>query len=212
MPGISGADWGTVWYASPEMPGVRAAVTVRLDGSVLGFELHAEGTERAYPDLVAGVEFWRAFDDGEMPPIPAVSIGARQIRAVPVGELASRARAALREHLERIREHGTSVRPPRTTGDEMERRIVALRGDLKRPGRRGQPDEYYARLAVAYEAWQDTGDRLAALATQVHLTVSGLRAALNVARNRGFLTDAPKGRAGGTATEAATRLLEENED
>jgi hypothetical protein len=59
---------------------------------------------------------------------------------------------------------------------------------------------------VRYEAWQTTPDNLEVVARQVHLTVSGLRAALNTARRKGFLTNAPPARPGGMATDRAKEL------
>lgn len=58
-------------------------------------------------------------------------------------------------------------------------------GGPKRPGRRGRGIEYYAELAVQYEEWQRSGDRLAILAKRMYMSESALRAALGTARRQG---------------------------
>lgn len=190
----AGEDRGSVWFASEGSPGVRVVLTVLLDGTVTGFEVHAAGTERAspYPELESS------------PPADEVSIGTRLVRSVPVGDLAVIARAALRKEVEMWAQGSTSW-----VGDQAAVQARALHGDAKRPGRRGRPARYFAALAVAYEQWQESGDRLAVLAEQLELTESALRAALNTARTKGFLTPAPPGRAGGVATGKAKQLLGE---
>lgn len=190
-------DRGAVWFTSPDAAGVRVKVTVLLDGTVIGFSVDDEGNVAGYHYLEPGAS---------LPPLSRV-MTSRLVRSVPLAGLAQVARATLRADVERIIEYGTSRTPPRHGSAERDDQLMALRGRGKRPGRRGHPDSYHARLAVEYETWLDSGERLAVLAERVHLTESGLRAALNVARSKGLLTDAPRGRAGGEATERARRLL-----
>lgn len=204
-------DRGSVWFASGQVPGVRVVVTVLLDGTVIGFEVHDEGTERAHGRLPIGET---------LPALARVSIGTRLVRKVPIAELATMARARLRE-LAGLAER-TSNRVANLYDQqgievpslyrEVAQQARDLRADTKRPGRPGHPLAWYARLAVAYEQWQESGERLQALAKRVHLTDSGLRAALHVARTKGLLDPAPKGRAGGMATDKARRLIEEEND
>lgn len=181
-------------FESDEHPGVRVVVTFLLDGTLLSFEVHNVGVKRAYGRA-------ELLGDNARRPLADVSIGSRLVRSIPIGDLVRVARAAVLDFTEYIAEGFTGARAEQLAGQ-----IRALRGDTRRPGRRGHDDRYYAELAVAYGAWQSTPDNLEVLARQVHLTVSGLRAALHTARTKGFLTNAPPGRAGGMATDRAREL------
>jgi hypothetical protein len=96
------------------------------------------------------------------------------------------------------------------------RQFTKLSKRPRRPGRRGHDPAFYAALAIRYEQWLETGDKLAVLAKRMHLTESGTRAALHVARSKGFLTETQRGVAGGVATpkayETIRNALEENSD
>jgi hypothetical protein len=183
-------------FESDEHPGVRVVVTFLLDGTVLSFEVHNVGMTRASSraELAIGA-------DGVDRQLADVSIGSRLVRSIPIGDLVRVARSAVLEFTEYIAEGFTGE-----AAEQLAGQIRALRGETRRPGRRGHDDRYYAELAVAYEAWQTTPDNLEVFARHVHLTVSGLRAALHTARTKGFLTNAPPGRAGGMATDRAKEL------
>jgi hypothetical protein len=193
---IPSADRATGWFVADEHPAVRVVVTFLLDGTLLSFEVHNEGMERAHTPNA-----WLSRKEGGWP-LADVPILSRLVRAVPIGELVRVARATVAEFAEA---GAVGFKTPRLAG-QMADHARKLRGDTKRPGRRGHPDRYYAELAVAYEAWQATGDTLKVFADRVHLTSSGLRAALHTARQKGFLTKAPPGKAGGMATEKAKEL------
>lgn len=86
--------------------------------------------------------------------------------------------------------------------------------DLPHPGSRGRDDLFYARLAQAYvealaEAPRAPLRRMLdeAAAAGEHETADGLRGRLRRARERGFLTAAPVGQAGGELTPKATAIL-----
>jgi hypothetical protein len=183
-------------FESDEHPGVRVVLTFLLDGTVLSFEVHNAGTKRAYSRSELAL---RA--DAVDRPLADVSIGSRFVRSIPIGDLVRVARAAVLKFTEDTAEGFTGE-----AAEQLAGHIRALRGDTRRPGRRGHDDRYYAQLAMAYEAWQTTPEKLEVRARQVHLTVSGLRAALHTARTKGFLTKAPPGRAGGMATDRAKEL------
>ncbi|MFJ4688261.1 hypothetical protein [Streptomyces sp. NPDC088789] len=176
---------GSVFFISDSRPGIWLSLTLVLDGTetVTGVEIRLQHPER-----------------------PAdAAIGTRLLRSVPLGELAHEAMKELRDRADR------AASPQFAANQEQALlRALALRSKPighKRPGRRGRPPEYYARLAVEYERWRQTGDRLAVLARQENMSESALRAALNTARSKGFLTQAPRGRAGGSATEEAKAVL-----
>lgn len=181
---------GTIYFFSTRRAGTYLAVTLPLDGS----------------ETVVGFEMWQQEQQG-----PAeAAISTRLLRSVPLGRLAH---AALLE-LRRRANHGTDSRfwegDSAGQGQAMLRSLALVSeptGGHKRPGRRGHPDEHYARLAVDYEKWQQSGDRLAVMAARWFLSESALRAALGTARRKGFLTPALPGRAGGKATEKAKIVL-----
>jgi len=79
-----------------------------------------------------------------------------------------------------------------------------------RRGPKGEPIEYYAKLARDYVRKCEEGrSPVKALAKARNMKVSTARAALNRARNRGLLTRQKQGRAGGQLTKSATRVLSE---
>jgi hypothetical protein len=177
---------GTVLFLSPKRSGIWLTLTLILDAteSVTRFEVRQQYTERA----------------GEIP------IGTRLLRSVSLGHLAREGLKELRKRAER----GTDPRFDPAGRESALTTSLALHSKPaghKRPGRRGHPPDHYARLAVEYEAWQRTGERLAVLAKQKHMSESALRAALNAARSKGLLTKAPPGRAGGSATAKAKAVL-----
>ena len=180
---------GTVVFLSAKRPGILLVLTLILDGTetVTRFEVRQQRTERR----------------GEG------SIGTRLLRSVSLGQLAH-------DGLQELRKRANRRTDPQFWRDDPAGRNQATLETLalysvplnhKRPGRRGHPREYYARLALEYEAWQQTGERFAVLAKRKHMSESALRAALGAARNKGLLTKAPPGRAGGNATEEAKTLL-----
>jgi hypothetical protein len=180
---------GTVYFFSTRRPGTFLAITLPLDGSenVVGFEVWQQEQER-----------------------PTGVVTTRLLRSVPLGRLASVALTELRRRANR------STATQRWGGDSAGQEHAVVRslallatpiGGHKRPGRRGHPDDYYARLALEYEEWQRSGDRLSVMAARRFLSEPALRASLGTARRKGFLTPAPPGRAGGSATEKAKRIL-----
>lgn len=189
---------GRVWFAFPDL-GVVAVVTMSLDGTALGCELHVDGTAASYPPY--GIDDF----EYETPPGPLndLSIGARTMREIPWGELVTVARPFLRAEAE-LRLDVMAQRGDHGLAQIQER---ALREPGRRPGRRGHADEHFAQLAVAYEEWQRANKPLAALAEQFSYSESGLRAAIATARRKGFLTPTQRGRAGGEATNKAKELL-----
>jgi hypothetical protein len=77
-----------------------------------------------------------------------------------------------------------------------------------RPGRRGRPDAFYARLAAQYvELLKTSSTPTKDLAETRNYSPSSTRDFLNQARTRGLLTRSAKGRAGGELTEKARELL-----
>jgi hypothetical protein len=85
-----------------------------------------------------------------------------------------------------------------------------------KPGRRGRPDLFYARVALDYVRALGVAPATPtrrmlddAAARGEHMTVNEVRARLRRARRRGLLTDAPPGRPGGELTDRALTLLRE---
>lgn len=181
---------GSVYFISDGRPGICLSITLTLsDGTetIIGFEVRQLQPER---------------------PVE-VAIGTRLLRSVHLGELAREATEELRRRADRAVGQGFWRNDPAAYERAMLKSLAlhSFPSGPKRPGRRGHPPEYYARLAIAYEMWRQTGDRFAVLAKQKCMSESGLRAALGTARAKGFLTKAPSGRAGGVATEKAKAIL-----
>jgi hypothetical protein len=84
-----------------------------------------------------------------------------------------------------------------------------VRPERGRRGPKGTPDSWYALLAADYLDAIKGGSRspVADLAKERGMSEVGLRAALNRARKRGLLTRKGTGRAGGTLTPRAVRIL-----
>jgi hypothetical protein len=82
-----------------------------------------------------------------------------------------------------------------------------------KPGRRGRPDLHYARAALDYVEALEAAPRAPVryLIEQAggHMTADEIKARVRRARERGLLTKATKGRAGGRLTSKARKLLRE---
>jgi hypothetical protein len=77
-----------------------------------------------------------------------------------------------------------------------------------RPGRRGRPDAFYARLAAQYvDLLRTSSTPTKDLAELRNYSASSTRDFLNQARKRGLLTPSSVGRAGGELTEKARELI-----
>jgi hypothetical protein len=76
-----------------------------------------------------------------------------------------------------------------------------------RPGRRGRDDLDYARVAAQYVALLHSQTPLKQLAEELRFNAKQVRNLLRKARDRGLLTEAPTGKAGGTLTPYALELL-----
>lgn len=83
--------------------------------------------------------------------------------------------------------------------------------DMRRPGRRGRPDVFYAELAAEYVAWLESPDdqTLTEFAQTRFVSESQMRNLLHEARYRKLLSKSPPGKAGGHLTERAIALLVE---
>ncbi len=73
----------------------------------------------------------------------------------------------------------------------------------RRPGPAGRPDAFYAHVAALYVGCPSRRTALADLAAQLGRPTAHVRQLLATARERGLLTAAPIGRAGGSLTQAA---------
>jgi hypothetical protein len=81
--------------------------------------------------------------------------------------------------------------------------------DPLRPGRKGHPDLLYAKLSSDYvrELARGTRNPVASIARRQHFSPSWVSQLIVRCRQKGFLTAAPVGRAGGQLTEAALAVL-----
>ena len=76
-----------------------------------------------------------------------------------------------------------------------------------RPGRKGREERDYAEVAARYVDALGSRTPIKELAEQLFLSDSQVRSVLNKARDRGLLTAAPKGKAGGKLTDKALKIL-----
>ena len=80
-----------------------------------------------------------------------------------------------------------------------------------RPGRRGRPDVFYARLASEYVELLRTSSTPTKDLSEMHnYSATSMRDFLNQARAHGLLTRPQRGQAGGQLTEDALKLLAEH--
>jgi len=138
-------------------------------------------------------------------PPPARPLTRRALQAVPLGELERLARAHLAEVVD-ANDQGVM-----RLADEHPAIMATIRSSagFKRQGRRGRGDVFYAEAAAVYrdEVQADPSRATVRAAARLGLDASQLRGVLGQARRRGLLTSAPAGRAGGSPTEKARRLL-----
>jgi hypothetical protein len=93
--------------------------------------------------------------------------------------------------------------------DPLTHRLTKGFAESRRPGRRGRDDVEYAAVADVYikHVRLNSSAPVERAAEELNYSTSTVRALLNKARNRGLLTRAGPGRAGGDLTEKAKRLL-----
>ena len=166
---------------------------------------------------------------------PGARLTARGLRRAPLGEMERAVRSeahelALREldlhaspgGIARRSREPVSYRPSEEeVASVVERRALAIAAfrmandfaERPRPGSAGRGDTHYAAVAASYVALLDAGDPrpVAALADQLHLSVTTVRNLLYKARERGLLTSAGRGRAGGQLTDKAKEMLSGND-
>jgi hypothetical protein len=146
---------------------------------------------------------WHAPGRWNVGKVPERGLTGRLLRTIPVGE----AVAALAENQSWWRRHHAQV------SEEVFQQFLAPQGfeetAFERSRRRDSTD--YARLAAAYVAELNRGTRTphVALAKRFYLSAARVRDLVLEARNRGLLTRPPPGRAGGSLTAKAKRMLEE---
>jgi len=188
----------------------RPTVTVWLDAPWI-----AVVTIGAEPDgalVVAGVEIRLRPAEMEsdvdparqtiVPPgLPVGGLPLRVLRSLTFGDVLDFARECLARAGDYVlSRHGLS----RTTLDAV-----------RRPGKTGRPDRYYAEIADAYVRALDRGSRRPVVdaadelseARNAPYSSAYVRAALHVARTRGLLSPSRRGVSGGALTLTATRLL-----
>ena len=136
---------------------------------------------------------------------------ARELDSMPLYLYAREAFRVARSEVVKYAPDATSEPEARAEFDILEGQMK-----LRKPGRRGQPDTYYARVASRYEWYcyeSDSPTPTKDFASELHLSGSQVRGLLGEARRRRLLTDPPiKGKAGGHLTEKARALLNTTEE
>lgn len=133
-------------------------------------------------------------------------VTSRSLRELPLATIGRDARgwAAGQLAMSAAWEAGVSMSPD--LAQEVVQQVQSFR---KRPGRAKRGDRYYASAAAEYvELVATSATPLKALAERNRYSSSQTRNILSEARRRGFLTQAPAGRAGGELTPLARELLQ----
>ena len=161
--------------------------------------------------------------------VPRGGLTTRMLREIRLGEH----RAVLTSEFKRMatggipREERTTAvpaAPGRTGGTRIRQGPEYLDRDIaeglgltesrvKRPGRRGRPDRFYAELAREYVELLNGGSQrpTAKLAAARNYSAAHVRDAVHEARERGLLTrPATRGRAGGDLTAKAKAMLDDS--
>src|ERR1039458_7591718 len=132
---------------------------------------------------------------------------AARLRKVPLGEIAATARTYMAAWWAEF----DKGRTPEAHNAWPLPKVLSPQVDMRRRGRRGRPDSELAEIAAAYVRCcaEHPTRPMVALAKERGLDPSQLRGLLNQARNwnRGLLTEAPAGRAGGMLTDKAKALI-----
>ena len=182
-----GPGWAMVTAAvvHSSCPELRFTLTFTQAGHLVGLEVTnwwVTGGNPPYP-----LEEWGPIADR-----PLLVLNARRMRELPLGEVEAAARRELAIDVKRTPEA---------------RKLLRTFGDNLRTGRRGRPPAAYAALAARYVELLKEGRGLPDLARDLNLSASQVRNLLYTARQKGLLTEAPRGKAGGRLTEKAEQLL-----
>lgn len=147
------------------------------------------------------------------PDVPSGGLTTRAVREIPLW-------GAVDEAHRRLSPLVAADMPSWIAGSGL-RRQGFTSDPLRKPGRKGRPDRYYATIARAYLEAVRRGSRqpVKDVATELSAETGGtispayVRDQLHVARSRSraLLTRPPKGKAGGELTEKALRALEEED-
>ncbi|WP_173096960.1 hypothetical protein [Actinomadura verrucosospora] len=127
------------------------------------------------------------------------------LRSIPLARISRAAKAESSMVQRTAREDYCSE-----TIDGLARQISRAARSVRRPGRAGRPDEFFAFVAAIYSWYVDLGysDPVRKVG---EATGCGWRSVANwvrLAREKGMLAEASPGRPGGVLTERALRLLE----
>lgn len=179
----------SAWEMASHAEGAQAIYEARVERHPLWamtavFELQRSGTPLTH----------LAFSPATLSP-PPEGITAQVVRSIRFEDLRSEARLM-------------AGLPPnvglRLTEEEL--------GAVRRPGRRGQEDRFYARWAARYvRALAHGPNPTRQLADAYHYGENTIRGFVRQARRRGLLTNAPAGKAGGELTTKAEWLVASDE-
>lgn len=99
------------------------------------------------------------------------------------------------------------------TIDRMARHINRSARSVRRPGRAGRPDEFFAIVAAIYSWYVDLGysDPVRKVEEVTGCSWRGVANWIRLARKKGMLAEANPGRPGGVLTDRAVRILEARE-
>lgn len=170
-------------------------------------------------DAAPGVHYkLEVTPDGQLRQFTAMActggtVTARGLRLAPIGEM----QRAVRK---RVQDLTSMAAKALIRSDDQDQETVdaadRLRkaaddfSDRPRPGSAGRGDHRYAAVAAVYVDLLDAGDPspVVTMASVLHLSVKTVRNLLYKAREKGLLTSAGRGRAGGQLTDKAKEILD----
>ena len=180
-----------------EFPGWCFAVAFTPAGEAAGFRVSPDIVLPMPDNIFEGTPYrgWKIPTNG-----PALT--RRVLRDVPLGEF------RLAELYDRGAGFHRRLIAERVAPEVMERFAAMAKALDERPGRRGRAGARTAPIAALYvDAVVEGGGSVGDLAKRLHFSASTVRNLIWQCRDRGLLTPAPAGRAGGELTDKARDVL-----
>ena len=200
--GIGTVKTGEYWVEFPlDEQWIAACRMFAQDGQPVVGELRIFPSETSRP--VCGGR-WSAEILGDMAKVPPGGLTARLLRKVRIGGHVQHFTKSLKDSIfgwERIKWQRW---PPVRAGF-----VPPVDRNIRRLGRKGKPDLFYAKIAKVYVSWLQSGSRkpVEKIAEARNLDSKRVRAMIHQARKRNLLTLGRQGRPGGSLTDRCREVL-----
>jgi hypothetical protein len=212
---LPGGDRMHVWATVPDYPAWVVELEVYLTAAiVVGGELRVFPRTTVDPGFRSESPLWtkepRWTEDSE--DVPMGGVPSRLLRQINIGEMLQFARESATEDGSAI---ALNTALPTDFVADTTRTLARFTGPAKRPGSHGHGIAFYLDWAIGYVERVNAGARhpVAALAKDVNRSPTYVRDVITDARRRyGLISSAPgQGRAGGTLTPKALKLIKERQ-